>query len=136
MESGAESGAELLYLCAVERGHGLPRSCLQAHLLGGGRRNDFAYEEYRVVVEVDGRLGHEQWSDRVRDGRRDRELLVGDRLTTRVFWADVSVTPCLTAVQVGAILRRRGWSGRVRPCRRPGCAAAVEQPVFAGSDVP
>lgn len=136
VESGAESGAEILYLGRVERGHALPRSSLQARLLGRDRRNDFAYEEYRVVVEVDGRLGHEQWSDRVRDGRRDRELLVGDQLVTRVFWSDVAVTPCATAAQVGAVLQRRGWAGRARPCRRPGCIAASDRTDFADSDVP
>jgi len=75
-----------------------------------------------VIVEVDGRLGHERWADRVRDGRRDRELLTGSKITTRVFFADVAVTPCRTAADIGAILRTRGWQGAPRRCRRPRCA--------------
>ena len=45
-----------------------------------------AYNDYRLLVEVDGRLGHEGWSERVRDGQRDRQLLTTERATTRVFW--------------------------------------------------
>ncbi|GAB3066120.1 type IV toxin-antitoxin system AbiEi family antitoxin domain-containing protein [Pedococcus soli] len=119
---GAQSGAELLYLRDVERAHGLPRSVSQSPSDAGRRRwHDHEYAAYRLIVEVDGRLGHEQWADRVRDGRRDRLLLGSDRATTRVFWADVAVTPCRTAHDIAAILTARGWAGRVRPCRRPGC---------------
>ena len=123
---GAESGAEVLYIRDVERAHGLPRATRQSGAgLGAGKRTDNEYQEFRVVVEVDGRLGHEQWSDRVRDGQRDRVLLGSSRLTTRVFFADVAVTPCQTAMQVGSILRTRGWGGRLRPCRRAGCFATT-----------
>jgi hypothetical protein len=122
IDDGAQSGAEVLYLRDVERAHGLPRSVLQSPTDVGRRRfHDFGYEEYDLVVEVDGRLGHEKWSDRVRDGRRDRQLLTTSRLTTRVFYTDVAVTPCDTAGEVGAILDARGWLGSPHPCRRAGC---------------
>ncbi|MGO4343609.1 type IV toxin-antitoxin system AbiEi family antitoxin domain-containing protein [Pedococcus sp. 2YAF34] len=124
--AGAQSGAELLYLRDVERAHGLPRSVSQSPSdLGRRRWHDHEYTAYRLVVEVDGRLGHEQWSDRVRDGRRDRLLLGQGRTTTRVFWNDVAVTPCQTAHDIAAILGARGWSGTARPCRRHGCAVGV-----------
>ena len=122
---GAQSAAEVLYLRDVERSHGLPRSVSQSPSDAGRRRwHDHEYAPYRLIVEVDGRLGHEQWADRVRDGRRDRLLLGSDRVTTRVFWVDVAVTPCRTAHDVAAILAARGWTGRPRACRRPGCGAS------------
>jgi hypothetical protein len=120
---GLESGAELLYVRNVERPHALPRSRPQApSQVGRTRRHDFSYDDYGLLVEVDGRLGHEQWQDRVRDGRRDRQLLTRQRVTTRVFWADVAVTPCDTAQELASILGGRGWRGRPQPCRRSGCA--------------
>lgn len=85
------------------------------------RYHDFGYTECGLVVELDGRLGHEQRRDRVRDGQRDRQLLTRERLTTRVFWPDVALTPCDTAAELGSILRGRGWLGRPHQCRRPGC---------------
>ena len=121
VEDGAESGAELLYRTRVERAQELPRSRAQVSSdQGRRRRHDFSYETYGLIVEVDGRLGHEQWSDRVRDGQRDRQLLTTSA-TTRVFWADVAITPCSTAREIGAILRSRGWRGRPHTCRRAVC---------------
>lgn len=122
VEDGAQSGAEVLYVRDVERAHGLPVGSRQAPSDAGRRRfHDNEYEDYSLIVEVDGRLGHERWADRVKDGRRDRQLLSSARATTRVFWADVAATPCDTAVDIGAILRARGWPGRARRCRRNGC---------------
>jgi hypothetical protein len=124
--AGAQSGAEVLYLRDVERAHALPRSVAQSPSdLGRRRWHDHEYTAYRLVVEVDGRLGHEQWSDRVRDGRRDRLLLGEDRTTTRVFWSDVAVTPCETAREIASILAARGWRGTPRPCRRQACAVSA-----------
>ena len=123
VEAGGESGAEVLFVRNVERPHGLPRSRPQvpSHASGRHRRHDFEYDEFGLLVEVDGRLGHEQWGDRVRDGQRDRQLLAQERVTVRVFWSDVSLTACDTAGELGAILGSRGWPGRPHPCRRVGC---------------
>ena len=119
---GAHSAAEVRYVRDVERAHGLPRATRQSTAGSGGRSvHDNEYEEYGVLVEVDGRLGHETWQDRVRDGRRDRSATRRGRLTVRVFWPDVAVTPCATAVDVGAALGSAGWTGTLRPCRRRGC---------------
>ncbi|NNM46376.1 type IV toxin-antitoxin system AbiEi family antitoxin [Knoellia koreensis] len=130
VEEGAESGAEVLYIRDVERAHGLPRAVRQARAVGpdGNQRHDNRYDRYRLVLEVDGRLGHETWRDRVRDGRRDRSQLGQDRVTTRVFFADVAITPCQTAYDVAAILRSRGWTGTPRACRRPGCMIRTPDP--------
>ncbi|NYG07664.1 hypothetical protein BJ986_002151 [Phycicoccus badiiscoriae] len=124
--TGAESGAEVLYIRDVERAHGLPTATRQtASDQGSRRRHDNEYRPYGVIVEVDGRLGHEQWADRVKDGRRDRQLLAEARLTTRIFFADVAVEPCRTALEVGAILAGRGWMGQLRRCRRAGCSVGA-----------
>lgn len=63
---GAESAAEVRYLRGVERAHGLPRSTVQAPFAQG--RRDAEYAEFRVVIEIDGRLGHDGWAARQREG--------------------------------------------------------------------
>jgi hypothetical protein len=119
--AGAESAAEVRYIRDVERGHGLPAAVRQA-VLGEARRCDNLYEAQQLVLEVDGRLGHEGWSGRVRDGSRDRAAARKGRLTVRGFWTDVASTPCAFAEEVGVLLQLRGWRGSARPCRRPGCS--------------
>ena len=122
VDDGGRSGAELLYIRDVEGAHGLPTAFRQARSDVGQRRfHDNEYEGLGLIVEVDGRLGHEQWGDRVRDGQRDRQLLSKERVTARVFFADVALTPCQTALDIGAILALRGWAGTLRSCRRRGC---------------
>ncbi len=122
LDDGVESGAELLYVRDVERAHRLPRGTRQlSSALGRGQRHDNGYPEYALIVEVDGQLGHEPWADRVKDGVRDRRLLGHAQATARVYFSDVALTPCQTAVELGEILRSRGWTGRVRPCRRATC---------------
>jgi hypothetical protein len=127
VDDGLESGAEVLYVRDVERAHGLPIARRQTS--GERARHDNEYDRWRLIVEVDGRLGHESWSDRVRDGRRDRRVLGTDKAVTRVFFADVAVTPCRTAAEVASILRTRGWRGAPRRCRRVSCV--VGAPEFA-----
>lgn len=122
VRDGGQSGSELLYIRDVERAHGLPLAVRQSPShIGRHRLHDNEYVEQKLIVEVDGRLGHERWSDRVNDGRRDRQLLTSARLTTRVFFADVAIQPCVTASEIAAILATRGWRGRPRRCRRAGC---------------
>ncbi|WP_239111440.1 hypothetical protein [Phycicoccus sonneratiae] len=118
---GTHSAAEIRYVRDVERAHGLPGGRRQV-ARDRGATHDTVYEAYATVVEVDGRLGHERWSERVRDGRRDRLAAGEGEFTTRVFWPDVALTPCRTAIEVGAVLAARGWPGRPGPCRRAGCA--------------
>ncbi len=121
---GVESVAELRYVRDVERAHGLPIGLRQ----GPGRSStarDSVYKDAMVIVEVDGRRGHDGWRGRQRDGRRDRGAAADGWLTVRVFWVDVAGTPCRLAVEMGQVLRARGWLGAVRPCRRAGCAARL-----------
>ncbi len=118
---GAESAAEVRYIRDVERAHGLPSAVRQAPDGRGGRR-DNEYVEYGLVVEVDGRIGHEGFAGRRHDGWRDRQALREGRQTARVFWHEVTGTPCELAVELGGFLVDRGWSGPLRACRRRGCA--------------
>ena len=123
---GAESGAETLYIRDVERAQRSPAGAAagwscdrrwspQRQPLprtqpgGGGRRAPGP----RAVV----RPG-QGWAAR-------SEELARTRVTTRVFFADVAVSPCRTASQIAAVLQSRGWLGSPRACRRPGCAVAT-----------
>lgn len=122
--AGAESPAEVRYIRDVERAHGLP-TALRQYDLGDRRRCDNLYLAEQLVLEVDGRLGHDGWHARVRDGIRDRRSARDGRLTVRAFWSDVAVKPCELAVEVGDLLRARGWPGSVRSCRRRDCPVAL-----------
>jgi very-short-patch-repair endonuclease len=116
---GAESLLEVSYVRRGEVPHGLPRSSMQVAV--GRLRRDFEYEAWGVVVEVDGRLGHEGEYVAV-DRRRDRRTAGAGRVTLRAGWVDVEGDPCELAVDVHATLRSRGYTGSLRACG-PRCAA-------------
>jgi hypothetical protein len=119
---GDHSVLEFRYHRDVERAHGLSEPDRQVPFTGpGGRRGrrDRVYQEYGVVVELDGRLAHpgeHQW----RDKTRDNAAAVGGQQTLRYGWTQVRWEACATAVEVAKVLRRRGWDGWPRPCS-PGC---------------
>jgi very-short-patch-repair endonuclease len=118
---GALSVLEYRYVRRVERPHGLPAARRQARIRQrtGNRYLDNLYEEYGVCAELDGTAAHpadEQW----RDKRRDNANTVAGIVTLRFGFPDVSEHPCETAAAVAALLRRRGWTGRARPCG-PAC---------------
>lgn len=72
---GCHSILELRYLRGVERAHGLPRGVRQRHR--DRWRDDVVYVDYRVQVELDGRLAHPHeraFRDRLRD---NAAVLVG-----------------------------------------------------------
>jgi putative AbiEi antitoxin of type IV toxin-antitoxin system len=118
---GIHSVLEYRYLRDVERPHGLPRSRHQVRVVINGKAayRDIYYEEYRLAVELDGRLAHPD-EERGRDRRRDNHGGAEGILTTRYDWQDVHRHPCETALLQARILRRRGWTGTPRPCS-PGC---------------
>lgn len=80
---GAQSALEVRFVRDVERPHGLPRGRRQRPSWAGGLRlHDVAYEAQRLLVELDGRLGHEG-EGRVDDGVRDRRSATSGWLTVR-----------------------------------------------------
>ena len=60
---GIESGLELAYLRDVERAHDLPRAIRQGGLPDLPYRTDVDYDEFGLLVELDGRRGHEVPAD-------------------------------------------------------------------------
>lgn len=114
---GAESGLEVLYLDGVIRRHALPpmRMAVPDTIGGTAIRRDFENDEYGVVAEVDGRLGHEA-EGRTRDARRDRKTLATGRVTARQTWVEVRYSPCELAADLFGIYRTRGYRGGVLLC--------------------
>jgi len=121
---GVQSPLELRYARDVERAHGLPRARRQARreIAGKAHYKDNWYPEFRVCVEIDGPSYHqnEQVSS---DKRRDnRNLAEDDTRTFRFGPVEVTELACESAAMVAATLRRNGWHGKPRPCRRTTCA--------------
>jgi hypothetical protein len=120
--SGDHSVLEYRYDRDVERKHGLPEPVRQAPFAdpdGRRGRRDRVYQQYGVVVELDGRLGHgpeDQW----RDKDRDNAAAVDGHQSLRYGWDHVRWHPCATALQVARVLKVHGWDGWPRPCS-PGC---------------
>jgi putative AbiEi antitoxin of type IV toxin-antitoxin system len=121
---GVHSPLERRYVRGVERAHGLPAARRQARRRHGSglRYLDNLYEEYGLCVELDGAAAHPA-EGRWRDTRRDNVTFMQGARTLRFGWPDVTEHRCRTAAEVGTFLRRRGWTGAVRPCG-PACTAA------------
>jgi hypothetical protein len=119
--TGAYSVLEHRYLTRVERPHGLPTGRRQrvSRTGRGAAYRDVEYEGLGVVVELDGRLGHEFQADRWDDLDRDIASLVDGDLTIRAGWRQ-ALQPCRLAAAVARLLIARGWAGSPRPCG-PGC---------------
>lgn len=117
--AGAESVLEVRFVRGVLRPHGLPEGVGQHGTAAG--RHDRVFHEQRLVVELDGRLGHAGWAGRQRDSRRDRRAGVEGWFTTRGYWTDVVGSPCVFAGELDALLTGRGWLGAGHRCGRPGC---------------
>ncbi len=124
---GVHSPLERNYVHGVERAHGLPTARRQARRRhgSGNRYLDNLYEEYALCVELDGVATHPE-EGRWRDTRRDNANLVQGTDTLRYGWPDATEHRCRTAAEIGAVLRRRGWTGTLRPCG-PDCTAAPRQ---------
>jgi hypothetical protein len=120
--SGDHSVLEFRYHRDVEQAHGLPEPEKQVPFTTpGGRRGrrDRLYEQYGVVVELDGRLAHpgeNQWKDKT----RDNAAAADGKQSLRYGWSQVRWQPCETAAEVARVLRLHGWDGRPKPCS-PGC---------------
>ena len=106
-----------MYLREVERPHGLPVGNRQRSRLGLPYCTDVGYDSYRLLVELDGRDGHEG-AGRFRDMRRDNRFAAGGFSTLRFGFFDVVDHPCAVAGQVWAVLAERGHSKSFSHCSR------------------
>ena len=92
----------------------LPRPQPQVVFRNGKRtmaRVDFLYAEWKIVVEVSGRIGHSTAPERARDAQRRNEL---QDLGLRVYeftWEDVTRRPSWVQNQKRLRLRAAGWPG-------------------------
>ncbi len=119
VSGGAQSPLEVRYLRDVERAHRLPGASRQASL--GPYRGDALYEQFGVLVELDGRAFH-QGMAAANDMDRDNFHQLQGVVTLRFGWRQVAGDPCRVARQVGAALNVRGWPGTITPCRQ--CAGS------------
>ncbi len=120
--TGDHSVLEFRYHRDVERAHGLPEPDRQvAFEAPGGRRGrrDRVYQDYGVVVELDGRLAH-PGENRWKDKTRDNAAAATGKQSLRYGWEQVKWEACATAAEVARVLHRHGWMGRARPCS-PAC---------------
>jgi hypothetical protein len=88
-------------------------------------RRDRVYEQFRVVVELDGKLFHR---DKRKDQRRDNAATASGLHPLRYGWSDVRHRACLTADEVARTLREHGWNGRPWPCSAGCQVGAAQQP--------
>lgn len=114
--AGQHSILEHRYVRDVERPHNLPAGTRQARADRGDRTEyrDTLYEEYGLIVELDGRLAHPgdtRWADIARDNAAAAEGLT----TLRYGWLPVTGSPCQVAAEVAKLLTVRGYAG-ARPC--------------------
>ena len=119
VSEGARSPLEVDFLRDVERAHALRVG--RRLVRRGGTEADVLYEEYGLLVELDGRAGH-SGTGRFRDLHRDNASTADGLSTLRYGYADVHDRPCEVAGQVGEVLAGRGWPGPLERCDR--CRAA------------
>lgn len=112
---GVQSILEWLFLKDVIGGHGLSGAQLQVSLVSG-TRSDVHFAEFGFVVELDGRLGHED--EPFRDMDRDNRLAARGILTLRFGWHDVVTRPCAVAEQIRAVLELKGLTPNGSRCAR------------------
>jgi hypothetical protein len=123
--AGAETYLEMLYLRTVERPHGLPKGDRQDPHPDLPYHRDVKYRRFALIVELDGRIGHEGegW---FRDMNRDNRHALRDELTLRFGYFDVSGRACAVAYQVYLALTRRGYRDPFVRCRNCLTVPAVD----------
>jgi hypothetical protein len=115
---GTHSLLEYHYDRGVESAHGLPKAARQTpytKLDGTKGFRDRVYQEYGVVVELDGVSAHPEenrWADR----ERDNHAAMLRRQTLRFGWKHVRHQACDTAAMTAVVLRNHGWRGAPRSC--------------------
>ena len=114
---------ELRYLHDVERPHGLPKGDRQQSRSGLPHQTDVDYKQFGLIVELDGRIGHEGFG-LFRDMHLDNLHALLDALTLRFGSYDLAARPCGVAFQVYYVLAGRGYREAFLRCQR--CIAASE----------
>ena len=120
---GAHSVLEYRYDHDVEQAHGLPKAAKQVTYTkpdGSRGYRDRYYEEYKLIVELDGKQYHPP-ERRGRDQDRDNDAAATVGSTLRYGWVDVTSKRCDSARQVHTALTGRGYTGPLKPCS-PVCA--------------
>jgi hypothetical protein len=110
----------------VEQAHGLPPASKQVRFTkfdGSRGRRDRYYEEYGLIVELDGRRYHPDERSHL-DQARDNDAIATGGSTLRYGWDDVTRRQCAVAVQVHAALAKRGCGAPLKPCSHPAAHSA------------
>ncbi len=121
---GTHSLLEYHYDRDVEKAHGLPKAARQTpytKLDGSKGFRDRCYQDYGVLVELDGASTHPQ-EDRWTDRERDNHAATLRKQTLRFGWKHVRHQTCETAAMTAAVLANHGWRGSPQPCSAD-CAA-------------
>jgi hypothetical protein len=128
VQSGICSVLEQGYLDRIERAHGLPVGERQVLVADPERRlfRDVEYVAKRVIVELDGRLGHSSTEDRDRDFDRDLAAAADGKRTLRISYGQLFDRPCATAVRIATVL-----GSDLTPCPECGRSDSPEE-----SDLP
>jgi hypothetical protein len=118
LEGGADSVLEMDGVVEVLRAHGLPegRGQVRGTNHGANIRHDRVLDGYGIVLEFDGRLGHDGYSNRIRDHQRDNTVAAAGGQTLRFGWEAVHERSCESAAQIATVLRHRGWTGSATEC--------------------
>lgn len=119
-EAGVHSQLEYRFARDVTRGHGLPPGRRQFLVPGTRHVADVGYEEFTLLIELDGRIGHVEegmWRDR----KRDNAHAIAGWLTLRFGWSEIVAAPCAIAEQIASVLCERGWLGQSSACS--GCGS-------------
>jgi hypothetical protein len=122
LDTGANSVLERGFL-RLERAHGLPAGRRQVRETAGGVgvARDVLYDEWGLVVELDGKPFHDNARARDRDAGRDLAALVELRRTSvRLTYGLVFRDGCRTIANIGLLLHRLGRPEL--PSRCPQCA--------------
>jgi Protein of unknown function (DUF559) len=110
-DAGGHTMLERAFLRAV-REAGLPRPETQVVFSDGSRtlaRVDFLYRDWRIVVEVSGRLGHSTPTERARDAQRRNELQDLGYVVYEFTWEQVTRRTHWVQQQMRTRLRAAGW---------------------------
>jgi hypothetical protein len=70
-----------------------PRVQLAVMTESGRKRGDLGYDDCDLVIELDGRKGHERWTDVVKDLPRQNAITNTGRRVLRFGWCDVLFQP-------------------------------------------